>query len=625
MPWIVSNAYVSEIPKIATLPRELVDEILCLLSPSEWKALRLTCRILEDFAVRMLFRRIQLSALNSHHDAFFNIGKSSRLSQLPEQLVWYEGYIHILQEWQEWAKQPETWEWPLTDFERMWYSELSEGIQDYMWIPSPRLIDQSTLELQLTEVPELLLQRFSIAFESMPNLRTFISTKWPVDFVWSRTGYNFTTNAVPVTYPHSGLGNVGLALALKHISTEALSKIQHLCWADLQCRSSCEYLGRDIEKAFKNLISIDLCLSSLRDDQDMPNLCSALRIATRLEHLKLCFEQHMDQYCILGRLLRHEASDKTRQPIWSRLSSLTLVEARFWEYDIFKFLVHHADSLRHLRLERCHLYEDAVQDVMQAEAETGSWKDLIKALAMSKNLNLHSLEISQDEDVADVDPVSEDVLLKFINDGGPSPFLADLSYKYINTHDLDLEDKDFYQAEELCWWGHQADLEDCELIAKSYWTLRRVQNHIVWWDIDHPREGHYKTELWLFEHKSGSFAYGKDPWEYFDDWESYEPSVPCECDDGPNEECEWHPEHGQPVEVMVRAENTVTESPFGPSFDAFCRKEDSEPVIPSDVQYPSHAMILLDDGVVIPWQQFKDSYVRSWQLVKDLPVRMRAE
>ena len=108
MPWVISNAYVSNIATIATLPRELLDEILCLLSPPEWKALRLTCRILEDFAVRFLFRRVQLSALDSHHDAFFSIGKSSRLSQLPEQLIWYEGYIQILPEWQEWTKQTKT-------------------------------------------------------------------------------------------------------------------------------------------------------------------------------------------------------------------------------------------------------------------------------------------------------------------------------------------------------------------------------------------------------------------------------------------------------------------------------------------------------------------------------------
>ena len=490
-----------------------------------------------------------------------------------------------------------------------------------MWIPSPHLIDQSSGELQLAEVPEMLLQRFSLAFGSMPNLRTFVSIPWPADFVWAKSDYKFTTNAVPIMRPK--FGNLGLALVLKQISAGAFSKLQNLYWADIHWRSSCGYLGQDTVKAFRTLTSLDLCLSSFEDDRDIPNICSALRAAAKLEHLKLCFEQHLYESGFLGCLSRHEAGDKGRQPVWSRLSSLSLVEASFHMDEMLEFLDNHAHSIHHLHLDKC----QCCRADSPAGADTGNWKALMNAIASLKRMNLHSIEILQDEDITDEDPVLEGTLLQFINGCGPSPFHADLSYNYISTRDLDVEDKDFCLPEEFSWWNHEQELqelEDCVLVAECYWTLRRVRNYVVWWDVDHPCEGHYKTERWLFEHKNGSYAYVKDPWEYFEDWESY---GPCECGDdgGSDGDSEWHDDPDEPAEVMIRAENIARESPFGPTFDAFGEKEEWEPVEPRDLEFPSHAMILLDHGLVIPWLRFKDSYVRSWQLVMDLPVRMRAE
>ena len=315
-----------------------------------------------------------------------------------------------------------------------------------------------------------------------------------------------------------------------------------------------------------------------------------------------------------------------------------MVESSFTRDDIIEFLVQHANSLRRLKLENFPYSADDSGDSDDSEGSdnsndsedsgesedaevseffqwnvypsSGHWKRLMIALAGLEQLNLHSIEIIPYEDSREVQLVDADALIRFPNNTGPSPFVKKLSYKFIATH-LELEDEDFTLPAEY----NINDLEHIAYIPQSYWQLRRLRNLIVWWDEDRPGPGNYRTERWLFERRDGAFAYSRDPWEYFSDWESDDGS-----DEGSSED---------------RSGDVVTETPFGPKFEAFCKvKGNGEGFtrrIDSDIwdlRFPNHAMVLLAGGNVMPWREHQGPRQKgesSWELVTRKPVLVRAE
>ena len=274
MPWMVTNAYIPQIAEIESLPQELLDAILALLTPDEWKILRLSSRLLEDSAAPFLFRTIRLSVLRDHHDAFFEISRSSRLSQLPEQIVWHEGDFNDLTEqkgifvdhWNmvhrdlfpEGLEQRPVWE--ITCYEQL--SSLSSD----RWIRCEDLVDMSTGQFQVNEALQYFLRQFSTALAHMPNIKTLISRPWPGDFVLSDTEYQITAGIVPCAEPR--LGNLGLISMLEYLLATVNNRIEALYWADSQTFSSCKYLTEASKGAFRYLTSIDLCLSSIEGQQD---------------------------------------------------------------------------------------------------------------------------------------------------------------------------------------------------------------------------------------------------------------------------------------------------------------------------------------------------------------------
>ena len=150
-----------------------------------------------------------------------------------------------------------------------------------------------------------------------------------------------------------------------------------------------------------------------------------------------------------------------------------------------------------------------------------------------------------------------------------------------------------------------------ELNSKSYWILRHVRDHVVWWDVEDPSSGGYKTEEWLFERKDGSFAYGDDPLDFYSDWKGGD----CDSD--------WDSDYDSKIEFSG---DKATETPFGASFDAFCREREWESVDPSELVFPSHAMILLDGQEVMPWRDYKNRRSReekSWEFIGDRPLPIR--
>ena len=644
----------------AKLPTELLNDILGHLSPLEWKSLRLTSKsLLARIATEFLFRRVRLSALKCHYEAFIEISESPHLSQLPQQLVWYEGDTTgfddetALQQWfSTHADEPQTTE--EEDSNAMinhLCHELSSNIHNSIWTPSGRALLSSAVDPRLEEAWGTLLHRLTAAFDLLPNINTIISRPWPRDFVilTSTGGYEFTADVVPKKPDRPGIC-LGLILMLGHISKLSTSRVTSLYWADILWeRDTYRCLNLSCLGAFEFLTSIDLCLGRVYFTPENftggPNLILTLYTARKLEHLKLCFERDEDK---IGFIQYHRWYNGKHQARWERLSSFTLVKSNFRIPDFTFFLKQHTGSLRQLTLDKCicmrpyksdkpevsadskdfgHSYQadmssdSEISDISNdsddsEESESsdwnnspGSWKRLMIAIARIKRLRLNSIEITQDEDSREVQLVDADALVRFLNKRGPSPFVENFSYKFIDTH---TEDEDFTLPAEY----NVNDLEHTAYSPQSYWQLRRLRNLIIWWDEDQRRPGNYKTERWLFERRDGAFAYGRDPWEYFSDWESDD-----ESDEGDYEES--------------KPGNVVTETPFGPKFEAFCKvKGNGEGFtrrIDSDIwdlRFPDHAMVLLAGGNVMPWREYqgpRQKGERSWELVTRKPVRVRAE
>ena len=218
MPWLVSHVYVPELVPIAALLRELLDDIVSLLGPSEWKALRLTCRIPEDCAVRFLFQRVRLSCLMPHLRAFCQIGESRRLSPLPRQLIWYEANYNGLadetrvQESFKCLDAPPTRDQESDEEVRKLCRELSSYLSCNLWITWDGSVDSATDAATIPQLRRTFQQYLSPAFNSMPNIDTFISRPLPDDLVLPGASYDFVAGSMPNLHPRSV--NQGLILML---------------------------------------------------------------------------------------------------------------------------------------------------------------------------------------------------------------------------------------------------------------------------------------------------------------------------------------------------------------------------------------------------------------------------
>ena len=79
-------------------------------------------------------------------------------------------------------------------------------------------------------------------------------------------------------------------------------------------------------------------------------------------------------------------------------------------------------------------------------------------------------------------------------------------------------------------------------------------------------------------------------------------------------------------ESQHRFRRVVTETPFGPTFDAFCAERRWEPADPATLKYPSHAMVLLEKGITMTWPRFQKPYLSvgpSWNMIMNRPALVR--
>ena len=596
---------------LGSLPQELLDDILSMLSPTEWMSLRLCSRSFEDISTRHLFRRIRLSLLKSHHDAFFEICRSQRLSQFVRELVWYEFDVNPLNtyEWQKLyietpsdqelqAISPTYW----TQEKNGSGAEFASGLANLFWLPEGRPVDE------LEGLVEPLLNRFRSSLDALPHIRALISRPMPYDTKLQTPRYCFNTGMVE---GHSVIGNVGLIFLLEY-TIASRHNIGSLYWTDNATSDDLTFrhLQQRHQAAFACFVKLDLCIDLRDDDKNLHDLAACLYAAKNLKELKLCYKLRWVWCTSLGFLINHQSkvnfeAEPPEQPptlgVWRNLVSLELVDVSFNERDLLNFLCRHASTLRYLGLEDCQLVK------AKTPAEEAPWKDLIEKLASSKRFMLESIKIlHSSEELEDmwgrsklVDP---DKLIRFINNTGSSPFFPWISYECFCTHlptfdDTTSESPAYFSTIEFrldreypsgdfvalnfpfsnrqmmvprkpaptitlrnktfnLWRGLKYGEPDVlyeRLVPTSYWYLERVNGRVVWWGTTEPKEGNYKTELWLFERSDGAWAYGTEPLEYFSDWGS---------EAGSSEDEDSEAEEGKRKEY-------IKETPFGPSFDKF--------------------------------------------------------
>ena len=672
------------------LPLELIQQILSFLDPPDFKILRLTCSSLEHFAAQHLFKRVHLSFLNTHRDAFMGVSQKPRLASFVRELVWYEVDVSGFQDRRPASTTPYLLEQGpglcLGDDainEQQLINKDLYDLRECFWWPwqfCRGLFDRNTVR----GVVRYILPVLKSPLDRLPHLRTFISRPCPDDqnLVLAAQQKEFTIDAIRGVHP--AVGNIGLLVMLTYLATSERN-LQNLFWADAHdTMPSFLYVEERHTRAFKSLTKLDLCISLDSNKGSLGTLASCLYAAENLEYLKLCCEKTEKQWPAINSLqflLEYSESglvdgttgdlqqsnakvDTTTEavpsdsasshPVWTRLSTLELVDVCFQRSKFVDFLHRHAQSLRHLRIEECAIYRSKAAQTSSeyVGAKLGEgYESLVRAMAAKKGFNFHSIRFdhasNHDDERILVDAES---LVKFVNNTGESPFdEEDEDSFYFDTHitkfddaafpsaayfyalannrdnrseaSLDDEDAgaegenededadseastvDAYDTEgPRRNWGELQVLDE-ELDTSTYWVLYRVQNHIVWWSTNNPDEGLYKTEQWLFERSDGSWAYGCEPLDFWEDWDSDDEASDGELDEHSSEDHRAK-KRRRTRAGLVKVTGKAKPSPFGPSFDKFCLENTYGDEDPLTLEYPPHARILMDDQTSMLFSKF---------------------
>ncbi|MCJ1327864.1 hypothetical protein MMC10_004539 [Thelotrema lepadinum] len=656
-------------PTVESLPNEVLSEIFEYLAMPDWKHLRLCNKVMEKHAVRFVFRNIHLSLAKSHTEAFFAISENEELCKIPRQLTWYEcdSRIFVSQEVPEKGQSDPFDNGKINDYEKPLYQDLARRTTaDCTWWPIEKIQRTATENTPMVVQAALMdfVQRLNSAIAAMPTLHRFVYRPWPTHLPLPGKGYSFTGDVIgqlEFRVRRDGPSCMGLHVMLTYMWRNP-NPFKSLYWIDSDNWSTFCCVSDSQVEAFKNLTTIDLCLTALRGKPEKEafdmkeRLADCLLRARELTHLTLCFEgkRGEDSFPLtfltecqksqgmsfpplfLDPYEKNEWSstqESSSVPFWSKLSFLRLVDLRFSEAEILGLLKRQARSLRHLVLEECVLLP---KPPLAIRFEDGDWKDLVQAMANTNEFKLESIKILQIGGADYKSEISEDAILQFINSNGPYPFSNLPSNSGFNTHRV-ISDYDFMaQSDRLNTPAKDiesvTELKDWDPVLTSSWILRRVFDHIVWWSCNDADSRGYETECWRFERADGSFAYGLEPFSYFSDWGSELGSEPgdsdsleftendvLESDDNGNrnitEVSSSDDETSKTSETSENSESvmhdTATETPFGLSFEAFCKNSTWEGCDPAVLQFPPHAMILVDGQTSMKWHTYRKEYLES--------------
>ncbi|KAI1413786.1 hypothetical protein F5Y13DRAFT_160054 [Hypoxylon sp. FL1857] len=554
-------------PMLAKLPYELIVQIISdgQFWRSDWKDFRLVCRAFEQPAASLLFRAVVVSRLRKDRDAFEQIAAHSHLAQHVRQIIWHELRL-------------EAWLFPDEDD-----SKSQSGNRYYRSLLGPEEVEGITLGditrimLAAANDPELFwwprisedpiadqnrqriisdfLSRFTRAVDSMPKLTSFRLCPMPADREFLYKGYPIRADLYRYWTNHSVTRiSEGFCSFMLPVMGRAGSKIVSLHWADETIHTS---LALDMEckdkEAFSALTSIDLCIGGIPDREKVtvPNLVSCLKAATNLQHLSLCVER-------ADGISQQKLVDGVLGCRWPHLLSLRLSNHCGSVSNLDLFCKAHCETLRHLAFDICQVLNS---DILRVKNSSKLRLDSITISTPSATLR----EVSEGNllaclngessqcltvDGSDIFGCLEDKTLK--SNYSKSAIHTEVSkYDYhawcmAGRSDLDVAHCkytcDEAYALESCSEDEDADYEETkyedvederegefrDTEPKTYWAWCRCDSdEIYYWKVDEENadEAQAETTHWHFTSRDGTTAFGKDPLDYFSDWESDEGDV----------------------------------------------------------------------------------------------------
>jgi hypothetical protein len=335
------------IAPITKLPAEVTTEILACLDSQALKALRLTRRAFVPFCTAILFRQIYISRLWKDRLSFFNIASTPHLAAVVRSVVWLELVSNVLdlnilytegtQGLPE-GPEPPKCEWT-RDLGPVWEGLPEEETQLYrhlfhqsialFWLHIPQqspwpIFDSYEEEWEaLTDAEEEFFPQFYNALRLMTGVFTFVSQPMhPFRRLSTGEGYPLTAQLfygpktrTPNWYNYGYM--TFLQPAMQKLASDSVSApvITHLHFADESTRALPAFARTAVYRrgmgdepdAFRHLTHLDLCLVPF----DYPSfplvphnreysgewhvlgecLSVAIKSATRLTHLRLCFER----------------------------------------------------------------------------------------------------------------------------------------------------------------------------------------------------------------------------------------------------------------------------------------------------------------------------------------------
>ncbi|OTA63192.1 hypothetical protein K449DRAFT_381683 [Hypoxylon sp. EC38] len=328
------------------------------------------------------------------------------------------------------------------------------------------------------------------------------------------------------------------------VMSRVKSKILSLHWADETIWTSlASSLKPDYSQAFSALKSIDLCISGVGDEDEasIPTL-SFLNAATELEHFSLCLE-------------RADPSTQRRLTdaifldcYWPRLSSLRFMNTWLKNSELSHFCKKHSERLRHLTFNSCEVSATdifALGDISGFNLESititspsGSSMDTIKEdlLAFTDGESSHGESSHSDDSLDDSDDWSvrsiscfdltyvHTTFSKFDYHAWCMAGYYDLDAAYCEHVSDEAERNKLYEEDD----EDRGEFKDTQ--PKTYWAWDRFsptsKGDVFYWRVDeNPDEAQASTTYWRFTSRNGATALGKDPLDYFSDWDSDEGDV----------------------------------------------------------------------------------------------------
>ncbi|UKZ81432.1 hypothetical protein TrVFT333_009204 [Trichoderma virens FT-333] len=357
---------------MVNFPPELMLKILGdkQIKKPDLKNLRLVSKWMSIFATHFLFSRIYISKLNYDSEIFFNIAAQPHLAMAVQTLTWLEMVEDeiSLTDAEHIRDGPRNTEVDLSSlldhFDRIsrWRPSDEPHVYD-SWLPEMQSTSRED-DTQREDSIQTFTPRFFAALDKMPKLKELISQPMPIARELTTPSgqppsqYPFTGQLFLQGTPDAwGSRNDGFyTLMIPYLTHRAnlhtLTPITRLHLVDESIWLYLRRLAGSFAKCLENLTHINLCISNIRNLEELDCAGSYLKVATALEEIILC----------LNRSGVHQKRTRNFFGLffpsdcqYPKLHTLKLANVPFTHRSLLEFVTKVASSLKDLTFHNCHV------------------------------------------------------------------------------------------------------------------------------------------------------------------------------------------------------------------------------------------------------------------------------